>query len=177
MATGAKIGLCAPARPSPRILSARSRRSLGAEFSKGGRPHLRPRYNAAPSGSRWILRHGADRRIVGRTVWGYRAKDRPLINVRGENVGAGSFREAFESTAVRGSGRRVLRVERRARAHCGSTAFAPAQFNRILADICIFRQPNESDRLGGTALEAFLGDQGSIQFTPRPCTRVRALLP
>jgi putative SOS response-associated peptidase YedK len=70
---------------------------LEAEWSPEDELLFRPRYNAAPSDTLWILRHGADRRVVGSAVWGYRAKGRPLINVRGENVGAGSFREAFAS--------------------------------------------------------------------------------
>ena len=70
---------------------------LDAEFSEEDALAFRPRYNAAPSDTLWNLRHGADRRVVAPAVWGYRAKDRPLINVRGESVGAGSFREAFAS--------------------------------------------------------------------------------
>ena len=68
---------------------------LEAEWSPDDELLYRPRYNAAPSDTLWILRHGADRRVVGSAVWGYRAKGRPLINVRGESVGAGSFRDAF----------------------------------------------------------------------------------
>lgn len=70
---------------------------LEAEWSPEDELLFRPRYNAAPSDTLWILRHGADHRVVGPAVWGYRAKGRPLINVRGESVGAGSFREAFAS--------------------------------------------------------------------------------
>jgi putative SOS response-associated peptidase YedK len=70
---------------------------LETDWSPGDELLFRPRYNAAPSDTLWILRHGADRRVVGSAVWGYRAKDRPLINVRGESVGAGSFRDAFAS--------------------------------------------------------------------------------
>jgi putative SOS response-associated peptidase YedK len=68
---------------------------LEAEFSEEDALTFRPRYNAAPSDALWILRHGADRRVIAPAVWGYRTKGRPLINVRGERVGAGSFREAF----------------------------------------------------------------------------------
>ena len=70
---------------------------LEAEFSEEDALTFRPRFNAAPSEMLWILRHGADRRVVAPAVWGYRAKERPLINVRGESVGAGIFREAFAS--------------------------------------------------------------------------------
>jgi putative SOS response-associated peptidase YedK len=70
---------------------------LDAEFSEEDAHAYRPRYNAAPSDTLWILRHGADRRVVAPAVWGYGAKGRPLINVRGESVGVGSFREAFAS--------------------------------------------------------------------------------
>lgn len=70
---------------------------LEAEWSPEDALTFRPRYNAAPSETLWILRYGADRRVIAPAVWGYWAKDRPLINVRGESVGAGSFREAFAS--------------------------------------------------------------------------------
>jgi putative SOS response-associated peptidase YedK len=70
---------------------------LEAEFSEEDSHVYRPRNNATPSDTLWILRHGADRRVVAPAIWGYRAKGRPLINVRGESVGAGSFREAFAS--------------------------------------------------------------------------------
>jgi len=70
---------------------------LEAEFSEEDARTYRPRFNAAPSDTLWILRHGADRRVIGPAVWGYRAKGRPLINVRGESVGVGGFREAFAS--------------------------------------------------------------------------------
>lgn len=70
---------------------------LEAEFSEEDALTFRPRFNAAPSEILWILRHGADRRVIAPAVWGYRAKERPLINVRGESVGVGSFREAFAS--------------------------------------------------------------------------------
>src|SRR6202142_634308 len=70
---------------------------LEAEFSDEDARVYRPRYNAAPSDTLWILRHGADRRGIARAFWGYRAKGRPLINVRGESVGVGSFRDAFAS--------------------------------------------------------------------------------
>lgn len=70
---------------------------LDAEFSEEDALTFRPRYNAAPSDALWILRHGADRPVIAPAIWGYRAKGRPLINVRGESVGAGSFREAFAS--------------------------------------------------------------------------------
>ncbi len=70
---------------------------LEAEWSPEDALTFRPRYNAAPSETLWILRAGAAGRVIGPAVWGYRAKDRPLINVRGESVNAGSFREAFSS--------------------------------------------------------------------------------
>ena len=70
---------------------------LEAELSEEDARAFRPRYNAAPSDTLWILRHGADHRVIAPAIWGYRAKDRPLINVRGESVGAGSFRDAFAS--------------------------------------------------------------------------------
>ena len=74
---------------------------LEAEFSEEDARVHRPRYNSAPSDTLWILRHGADRRVIGPAVWGYRPKGRPLINVRGESAGVGSFREAFSSRRCR----------------------------------------------------------------------------
>ena len=68
---------------------------LEAEFSEEDALTFRPRYNAAPSDALWILRHDADQRVIAPAIWGYRATGRSLINVRGESVGAGSFREAF----------------------------------------------------------------------------------
>jgi putative SOS response-associated peptidase YedK len=71
---------------------------LNAELSEEDARLYRPRYNAAPSETLWLLRPGADRRIIAPAIWGYLASGRPLINVRGEKVGSGaSFREAFAS--------------------------------------------------------------------------------
>src|ERR1700690_2805247 len=71
---------------------------LEAEFSEEDALTFRPRYNAAPSDTLWILRHGADRRVVVPAVWGYVVNGRRLINVRGEQAGSGSgFRGAFAS--------------------------------------------------------------------------------
>jgi putative SOS response-associated peptidase YedK len=49
---------------------------LEAEFSEEDALTFRPRFNAAPSETLWILRHGADCRVVAPAVWGYRAKER-----------------------------------------------------------------------------------------------------
>jgi putative SOS response-associated peptidase YedK len=69
---------------------------LEAEFSEVDGGLYRPRYNAAPSETLWVLRAGADRRVLAPATWGYRAGGRSLINVRGEQVGSGGgFREAF----------------------------------------------------------------------------------
>jgi putative SOS response-associated peptidase YedK len=71
---------------------------LEAEFSEEDAGLYRPRYNAAPSETLWVLRAGADRRVLGPATWAYRAGGRSLINVRGEQVGGrGGFREAFAS--------------------------------------------------------------------------------
>jgi putative SOS response-associated peptidase YedK len=71
---------------------------LEAEFSEEDARLYRPRYNAAPSETLWLLRAGADRRVIAPAIWGYLASGRPLINVRGEQVGSGGgFREAFAS--------------------------------------------------------------------------------
>jgi putative SOS response-associated peptidase YedK len=71
---------------------------LDAEISPDDVAHYRPRYNVAPSDLHWILEPGADRRVLRPAVWGYAVSGRTLINVRGEQVGAGhGFREAFAS--------------------------------------------------------------------------------
>jgi putative SOS response-associated peptidase YedK len=72
---------------------------LDAEFSPEDVALYRPRYNVAPSDLHWIVDYGADRRVLRPAVWGYRASGgRPLINVRGEQVGSGrGFRDAFQS--------------------------------------------------------------------------------
>jgi putative SOS response-associated peptidase YedK len=69
---------------------------LEAELLEEDARLYRPRYNAAPSETLWLLRAGADRRVIAPAVWGYRVGARVLINVRGEQVGSGAgFREAF----------------------------------------------------------------------------------
>ena len=71
---------------------------LDAEIADEDARLYRPRYNAAPSETLWVLRSGADRRVLAPAIWGYLAGGRTLINVRGERVGAGAgFREAFAS--------------------------------------------------------------------------------
>jgi putative SOS response-associated peptidase YedK len=71
---------------------------LDAELSREDAALFRPRYNAAPSDLLWIVEHGADRRVLRPAVWGYVASGKPLVNVRGEQVGSGNgFREAFRS--------------------------------------------------------------------------------
>jgi putative SOS response-associated peptidase YedK len=71
---------------------------LDAEFSPDDARLYRPRYNVAPSDLHWIVEAGADRRVLLPAHWGYLAAGRPLINVRGEQVGSGrGFREAFQS--------------------------------------------------------------------------------
>lgn len=77
---------------------------LDAELSPEDARRYKRRYNVAPSDTHWILEYGADRRILVPAKWGYvptsppgRAR-KPLINVRGEQVGSGhGFREAFAS--------------------------------------------------------------------------------
>ena len=71
---------------------------LGAEISAEDAGIYRKRYNVAPSDLHWIVEYGADRRVLLPATWGYVASGRPLINVRGEQVGSGAgFREAFRS--------------------------------------------------------------------------------
>jgi putative SOS response-associated peptidase YedK len=77
---------------------------LDAELSPEDARRYKRRYNVAPSDTHWMLEYGADRRILVPAKWGYvptsppgRAR-KPLINVRGEQVGSGhGFREAFAS--------------------------------------------------------------------------------
>jgi len=81
--------------------------TLDAELSPEDARRYKRRYNVAPSDTHWMLEYGADRRVLLPAKWGYvptspqrgsgRAR-KPLINVRGEQVGSGhGFREAFAS--------------------------------------------------------------------------------
>jgi putative SOS response-associated peptidase YedK len=71
---------------------------LEAEVSADDARLYRPRYNIAPTDLHWIVEAGADRRVLLPAHWGYLASGRPLINVRGEQVGSGrGFRDAFQS--------------------------------------------------------------------------------
>ena len=77
---------------------------LDAELSPDDARRYKRRYNVAPSDTHLMLEYGADRRVLVPARWGYvptsppgRAR-KPLINVRGEQVGSGhGFREAFAS--------------------------------------------------------------------------------
>jgi putative SOS response-associated peptidase YedK len=69
---------------------------LEAMLAEGDEALYRPRYNIAPSDSSWVLQTVGDDRVLAPAVWGYVARDRPLINVRGEQVASGAgFRDAF----------------------------------------------------------------------------------
>jgi len=70
---------------------------LEAEVADEDVASYRPRYNVAPTDTHWMLERGGDRRVLLPAVWGYvTATGRPLINVRGEQVGSGGgFRHAF----------------------------------------------------------------------------------
>lgn len=59
----------------------------------------RPRFNMAPSDLGWIVAPDAENeRVLVPAVWGYRAGERSLINVRAETLASGAgFREAFHS--------------------------------------------------------------------------------
>jgi putative SOS response-associated peptidase YedK len=72
--------------------------ALDAEVAAEDAALYRPRWNVAPSDTAWIVRSGADRRVLLPAVWGYQtSRGRPLINVRGEQVGSGAgFRDAFK---------------------------------------------------------------------------------
>jgi putative SOS response-associated peptidase YedK len=73
-------------------------RELDAAYSPDDARLYRPRYNIAPSDLHWIVEAGPDRRVLLPAHWGYLAAGRPLINVRGEQVGSGrGFRDAFEA--------------------------------------------------------------------------------
>jgi putative SOS response-associated peptidase YedK len=77
---------------------------LDAELSPEDARLYKRRYNVAPSDRHWIVEYGADKRVLVPAKWGYvpssssgRAR-KPLINVRGEQVGSGhGFRDAFAS--------------------------------------------------------------------------------
>ena len=62
---------------------------LEAEWSPEDELLFRPRYNAAPSDTLWSLRQGADRRVVGPAVGGYRAKG---LSERTGKISGASFR-------------------------------------------------------------------------------------
>ena len=69
---------------------------LDAVISERDAPIYRPRYNIAPSDTSWIVEARGDERVLVPATWGYPVRDRPLINVRGEQIASGSgFRDAF----------------------------------------------------------------------------------
>jgi putative SOS response-associated peptidase YedK len=74
---------------------------LEAELGPDDEALFRPRYNVAPTDLAWIVDlPGGDRRVLRPAKWSYLVADgkRPLVNVRGEQVGSGAgFREAFAS--------------------------------------------------------------------------------
>jgi putative SOS response-associated peptidase YedK len=77
---------------------------LDAELSSEDARRYKPRFNVAPSDVHWIVEYGADRRVLAPAKWGYVPTSppgrtrKPLINVRGEQVGAGhGFHRAFET--------------------------------------------------------------------------------
>jgi len=72
---------------------------LDAEYAEDDEPLYRPRYNVAPTDVAWIVEWGADRRVLRPATWNYLVSGgRPLVNLRGENVGSGAgYREAFAS--------------------------------------------------------------------------------
>jgi len=91
-------------------------RELGAEIAPDDAIKFRPRYNVAPSDLHWIVQAGPHGRLLVPAVWGYLTSPppfsrgrsqgpshgpfagRPIINVRGEQVGSGrTFREAFQA--------------------------------------------------------------------------------
>ena len=78
---------------------------LDAEVAPEDARRHRRRFNVAPSDTHWIVEFGADRRVLRPAEWGYRAPGRrPLVNVRGEQVGSGAgFRDAFGGDGVRSS--------------------------------------------------------------------------
>jgi putative SOS response-associated peptidase YedK len=71
--------------------------ALDAEYAAVDEPLYRARFNVAPTDVAWVVEYGADRRVLRPATWNYLVGgDRPLINLRGENVGSGSgYREAF----------------------------------------------------------------------------------
>jgi putative SOS response-associated peptidase YedK len=73
--------------------------ALDAEYGPDDEPLYRPRYNVAPTDLVWIVEYSADRRVLRPARWNYLVSGgRPLINLRGENVGSGTgHRDAFAS--------------------------------------------------------------------------------
>ena len=72
---------------------------LDAEYAADDEPLYRARFNVAPTDVAWLVEYGADRRVLRPATWSYLVSGgRPLINLRGENVGSGAgYREAFAS--------------------------------------------------------------------------------
>ena len=70
---------------------------LEAEVSPEDAALNRPRYHIAPSDVAWIIEDRGAGRALRPAIWGYLGRGgRPLVNVRGEQVGSGSgFRDAF----------------------------------------------------------------------------------
>jgi putative SOS response-associated peptidase YedK len=73
--------------------------ALEAEYSPDDEPLYRPRFNVAPTDVAWIVEFGGDSRVLRPATWNYLVSGgRPLINLRGENVGSGvGYRDAFAS--------------------------------------------------------------------------------
>lgn len=70
---------------------------LGADADPGLIAVWVPRYNIAPGQVLPLLREDGGGRRLEAAAWGYRSERRPLVNIRGEGLLAGSFREAFRS--------------------------------------------------------------------------------
>jgi putative SOS response-associated peptidase YedK len=71
--------------------------ALDAEVSDVDEPLYRPRYNVAPTDLGWIVELSGDRRVLRPATWNFLvSRGRPLINLRGESVGAGTgHRDVF----------------------------------------------------------------------------------
>ena len=91
--------MCARFTVRKRTLRQEVADDLDAEYAAGDEPLYRARFNVAPTDVAGMVEYGADRRVLRPATWNYLvSRGRPLINLRGENVGSGAgYRDAFAS--------------------------------------------------------------------------------
>jgi putative SOS response-associated peptidase YedK len=65
---------------------------LGAEFDAADGARYQPRFNLAPTDLSWLVVLTDGKRRIVPAVWGLPGGKKPIINVRGESVQRGAFR-------------------------------------------------------------------------------------